>query len=158
MNKVMPWYIDLFNHLGFPIRMQPMLFNVFLTIHYGIVYWWIAPLALRLDLRRGAWWLFIMIATDAVLSDLLPRDLNLLIPATLKLLRLAALALVLRGWRSRVWMLFPGGALYSLVAAVLWSLSMRPPEWIGNYVALLPYAATLLYGTRLLTPEEKVRT
>ena len=77
---------------------------------------------------------------------------------------MAGTCLVLWGWRSRPWMPFVGAALAVFANLVVQGL-MRVggylqfnallPNWIDAAIYSLGYAIPLLYGTRLLRPEER---
>jgi hypothetical protein len=70
----------------------------------------------------------------------------------------AALAAVLYDWRSRPWMCLVSGGLVWLA----WELSGRKPGilkgWEWTAVLAFLFAAPLLFGTRLLRPEEGRRS
>jgi hypothetical protein len=112
--------------------------------------WWYEPFVLRLSLARGAAWLSVRIGCVAVFTLLAPRSIPYWwILSAVFVVPSVILVPVLWGWRSRPWMPIVCGTL----CVALYSLQMS--MWIRSFVFQVLWAVLLLYGTRLLSAEER---
>ncbi len=124
------------------------------VINYELLTSWFEPLALRLNLARSMAWLGVLVL-GAVVFERFHSQWNL--PACW-LVRAVLWVPVLCGWRSRPWLCLPATALTYGVVILRGHLPglNSPAPWLNVAVAL-PLATILLYGTRLLRPEERAR-
>lgn len=114
-----------------------------------LLVFWIEPLALRLNLLRGLAWIGLRSVPFVGSLVFLPYEGKLMLPFVI--LACSPLsALVLKGWRSRPWMLLIGAALMAGVFLFLQSLQLHGNGWFQLPAMSLPFAAVLLYGTRRL--------
>jgi hypothetical protein len=154
ISEVIAWPIKQINH-----RWPNPLSNDFADCAVGANYFfllsWFEPLALRLNLPRAAGWLAVQ-ASPIIFVAVIVRFVssNYYLPAVPLALSIAAAAnfFVLRGWRTRPWMacipfVLREGVVIALNAVIL--------NWQWTAVQALFCAVALLYGTRLLTPEER---
>ena len=135
---------------GWPSPSREM---VFLT-NLVLMHIWFEPLALRLTFARGVSWICLRIAPKLLFVFALPPGEGwrlALTPAGY-----ALLIPILYGWRSRPWICAVAGVLAEAVSIGLGRNSVER-EWVLAVGWTLPFAATLLYGTRLLTPEERAQ-
>lgn len=126
---------------------------------------WFEPLALRLNLLRGAAWIAVKLASDLLyvathdsMVSLLTRVFgsfpDFWIGEVWLLFWTVVLIPVLWGWRNRPWMcllavslqLIPG----HLIHDSLFDSDIPGWIWLSRALSALPYAAVMLYGTRLL--------
>jgi small-conductance mechanosensitive channel len=115
---------------------------------------WFEPFALRLSLRRGAVWVVLRIVPWVLWPVALARYESYLLYYLMYAVAGVAAVFVLRGRRSRPWMAAIAIALtlgsYRLVYA-LW----EPPVLLWDMIEVVLSGVLLLYGTRLLTSEER---
>jgi len=135
-----------------PAPLPPGFYALALHSNFLLLLVWFQPLALRLNLWRGLTWISLTLVAISLFHILGTRNLwtwNIIYGAS-SALRCG----VLWGWRKRSWMCLPAWA----AAEALWLtplLRLRLPFCLGWAVSALPTAALLLYGTRLLAPEER---
>jgi len=119
---------------------------------------WFQPLLLRLNGWRSiAWISAVTVVLALALSPPILSHLGdkpwFLLGALGIIVTLPGLTLI--GYRSRPWMILIAGILFLPVFAVTASMIRDPrfggPNSIGLLAANLPYAAVLLYGTKLKT-------
>ena len=109
--------------------------------------------ARRLTLARGAAWLGSRIASEILYGYLWYQIHEWAICVKWIFLGIVSTA-VLRGWRTRPWMAF----LAAMLSLGVVELRLNSPSnfyEVWSYAVLSPYAVSLLFGTRLLTPEER---
>jgi hypothetical protein len=120
----------------------------------ALFHFWFEPFVLRLNLPRGLIW----IGLRSIPFHVSPRSWDhYSVAMTLGYLSSSALSIiVLRGWRSRPWVMLIAGILLASVDFCLLEFPTQLGYWFDNAVLSLPYATILLYGTRLLCQEERV--
>jgi len=114
---------------------------------------WFEPLVLRLCWVRGAAWLILRITAPVVFQAHYDWKTN-----TVALLCAAPAIPVLRGYRSQPWTCVVGVALSIPFQQLLSRLPDDAQNWfqvLEGTVWNLPLAVVLIYGTRLLKPEER---
>ena len=132
-----------------PAPLPPMVQGFAMSSNAMLLLFWFEPFALRLNLLRGLAWLSLRCSAFAafVWFALWPHALS----GSLGLAASSVLSgAVLHGCRTRPWMSVPGGVL---MAATFYSFepSAYPPalwQWIPAMT--FPYAAALIFGTRLI--------
>jgi hypothetical protein len=144
-----------------PVALPPSLYWPAFDVNLALAWVWFEPFALRLNLRRGVAWVILRLA-PAQMSRYSPFILWNILPIPYlwceqfwPILSGAALALVLRGWRTRPWMPILCWALLLAASTPLNKLARVVPGWLACALLALPFAIPLLYGTRLLTPWER---
>jgi hypothetical protein len=136
----------------FPIALPWSFLMAVTDMNFRLLMTWIEPLALRLNPWRSAIWLALRIAPSFAVN-LLP-SMNMTSRMLVLVLLPAVLAVpVLWRQRSHPWMPVVGAVSSTFISNQL-SLT---PHWLWVQAISLCYAIPLLYGTRLLTPEERVR-
>jgi hypothetical protein len=138
------------SHLPGWLRYAPAIGTMFLC---GC---WFEPLLLRLDLFRGLAWIALRTLAPASVK-VFAGGLSAFMAALVIGAALGLSVLVLRGWRSRPWMPVIAIPLMILVYCLLVISEITMPSWLLGAALAFPSAAVLLYGTRLLTPEERAR-
>jgi hypothetical protein len=153
----------IFGHLGRAMSTPLPMRDFALRSNGLMLIFWFEPFALRLNLLRGLAWLVLRIGPYLIEASILWTKIppllrnhhyEVLVPIAIMASSLLMVPL-LRGSRSRPWMALIGGAL---VAGVQYYLAIAKfPIGDGLWVLAmtLPYAAVLIYGTRLLMPEER---
>jgi len=117
---------------------------------------WFEPLVLRLDLLRSFAWLGLPNRPNHAVI-LLGQGRNIFMWSLFVVAASALSVLVLRGCRSRPWISMIGATLMAGVAYYFERFGFRILVWLTKPELTLPYAVALLYGTRLLRPEERVQ-
>jgi hypothetical protein len=127
----------------------------------------IEPFALRLSLPRSIAWIAIRIAASLSFSVFHPsvttwasqvsgKSAYYFIREAWPLLWSVVLIPVLCGWRTRPWMCVLAVAASALINYLVPD-SLYESIWTWRALHVIPYSAILLFGTRLLTPEERER-
>jgi hypothetical protein len=152
------WPIGYLNRF-IPGPLPPVFEDIAFSLACSVLVIWFQPLALRLSFRRGMAWVGLPFAAE-ILAQLVsdsPKHHSEWIWYAMQCGSAAVQCWILWGWRSRPWMWLPTRVL-------TWTLETYigralPYSFYWHYFALvaLPGAALLLYGTRLLTPEERMR-
>jgi hypothetical protein len=140
------WVFDkLARQLPKPLLLEMRNFSV--SCNSYLLYFWMEPLALRLNLRRGLAWFGLRIAPFAVVPAFIGLNVASLTISIVACSTLAAL--VLHGWRSRPLMALAAGILDCVVIQAFVRFDLGG-TWMAALAMTLPYAAILLYGTRRL--------
>jgi len=138
------------------VPLLPVLHNMAYTLTVWLLLIWFQPLALRLSLWRGMAWISLPLVAEILWQvHIAFAGYDSQWPWFAIQCGSAALQCwVLWGWRSRPWMCLPAQAATS---ALMISASFLPslPFWLTRAVNTLPQAALLLYGTRLLRPQDR---
>jgi hypothetical protein len=142
-----------------PVQLPPVAAALAVFVNFHLLRIWFEPLALRLDFARGAAWLALRTAPVVTMVliyrfDPTPTP-NAWIYGTVALLWSAALIPVLNGWRSNPWLCVLDGAMVLVLPKAF--IAHPAPAWLIAALVSLSYAAMLLYGTRLLRPEERAQ-
>ena len=150
----------------------PVFWQFARELDIALLYCWFEPLALRLNLRRGLVWLALRCLPTVVVAIVVSKVESA--SPWVRFVSTALPGLALIGWRSRPWMTVVGGAVQAgsrgapghMARRFLYNLLVLVPALHSHgrvlgvllgAVFMLPFPMALLYGTRLLTPEERER-
>jgi hypothetical protein len=135
--------------VGLRIRVFATMSNIFALL------FWVEPLALRLNLLRSVTWVGVRSASFVLAAGIATEKVTWLVAM---MAASAVAALLLRGRRSRPAMPLFAGALVCVEISIYERFGVSVGTfWMFALVTSLPYALVLLYGTRRLRPEERVR-
>jgi len=127
------------------------------SCNFVFLFTWFEPLVLRLNWTRGMAWIALRIA-PFVFENFLSLDGQVYERIIFFVVSSGAQVLVLHGWRSRPWMCLVG---VMLAFTAIGFVKMIPRElqnrfgWLGFVALMVIYSVPLIYGTRLLRPEER---
>ena len=115
----------------------------------ALLLFWFEPFALRLNLLRGLAWLslrcglFAAVVALPLLSHVQQGSLSFAASSMLS-------GALLLGCRTRPWMSVPGGVLMAAINYCFERSAHHPAPWLWFPAATFPYAAALIFGTRLI--------
>lgn len=140
--------------------MPPFVHRAAFITNMLVIWFWFEPIILRLNLFRGLSWLVLRCVPSLVLG-LGAASYTLNGPSQFLASSVLTAPLLFR-WRTRPWMTVIGGVLMTgMVYATSWLFDLfqltAGNDWWRGPLMNLPFAAILLYGTRLLRPEERTR-
>ena len=141
----------LFNHLNamLPAPLPPKMRRVAIASNVLLLLFWFEPVALRLNLLRGLALLSLRCGLVAVVGSLNMASADVLVLFSY-LTSLALCVPVLHGWRTRPWMALVGSVLMAGVWLYFVSSHTLPVAWLAFPAMTFPYAAALIFGTRLI--------
>jgi hypothetical protein len=146
LERAVTWPIKAIND-WIPISLLLGYTPILLSLNIALAMIWFEPLALRFNLWRGIAWLFLRAVPWVIISRF---STNVWESLGVILFFDIAIIIILRGWRSRPWMILICWVL--LVGAILWkkTTSMNTPYWVQSAILSACYALPMLYGTQLL--------
>ena len=118
--------------------------------NFFLFYFWFEPVLLRLNLLRGLLWVCLRIAPLAITVSMFRYQLTGREEFAFAYLASSlAVIPILQNRRSNPWMSALAGVL---VASVAYFLYHHQPGWLYAIETSMPYAAVMLFGTRLTSP------
>jgi hypothetical protein len=126
-----------------------------IPVNLALTQLWFEPFVMRLNLLRGAAWIGLRLSPYFLMGILhyYVKPWMLLLGTFLSLI---AVYPALRGWRIRPWMCAVGAIVGCGIFAVTASyLRARGVHLLLTIGPMCAYAIPLLWGTRLLRPEER---
>jgi len=140
------------------VHYADLLYFTIRGVNFALIAFWLEPLALRLSSLRSAVWFasrFIPGLVVYFVDDIFPSMNRVESLACYKLLPAVTMMLALRGWRSRPWMCLVAPLASEAIGELTVSIDANIRQCFFDGINTLAFAATLLYGTRLLRPEER---
>ncbi len=110
---------------------------------------WFEPIILRLNLWRAVAWVLLRIGL-LLCADYSWPYRGISTDAAVYLLWSVATVPLLHGRRTRPWASIPAASLSLIVWELLKLMPSAPPAWFGVAAVPFPYAAVMLYCTRLV--------